>query len=200
MKLSQYLKQTYHDRHCNDGEQCTEYIQGTRMCRIPVVQLCHGCDCCTGRRDGGQEHRHENCLAIRNPDGCVGNAEKKQYHHRYDQQTKCNGKIVARCAEDYLKYKGKITSSSDMLLKATDDYFALARILDKLIVYSHMKFDENKGVSESESLMGIVDKFADEVSEKLAFYTPEVLNADYDKIKEFIAGNESLEKYSFMCD
>lgn len=102
--------------------------------------------------------------------------------------------------DDYLKYKGKITSSSDMLLKATDDYFALARILDKLIVYSHMKFDEDKGVSESESLMGIVDKFADEVSEKLAFYTPEVLSADYDKIKNFIAGNESLEKYSFMFE
>lgn len=102
--------------------------------------------------------------------------------------------------DDYLKYKGKITSSSDMLLKATDDYFALARILDKLIVYSHMKFDEDKGVSESESLMGIVDKFADEMSEKLAFYTPEVLSADYDKIKEFIAGNESLEKYSFMFE
>lgn len=99
-----------------------------------------------------------------------------------------------------MKYKGKITSSSDMLLKATDDYFALARILDKLIVYSHMKFDEDKGVSESESLMGIVDKFADEVSEKLAFYTPEVLSADYDKIKNFIAGNESLEKYSFMFE
>lgn len=102
--------------------------------------------------------------------------------------------------DDYLKYKGKIASSSDMLLKATDDYFALARILDKLIVYSHMKFDEDKGVSESESLMGIVDKFADEVSEKLAFYTPEVLSADYDKIKNFIAGNESLEKYSFMFE
>ena len=63
-----------------------------------------------------------------------------------------------------------------------------------------MKFDEDKSVSESESLMGIVDKFADEVSEKLAFYTPEVLSADYDKIKEFIAGNESLEKYSFMFE
>lgn len=41
MKLSQHLKQTYHDGHCNDGEQCTEYIQGTRMRCIPVVQLRH---------------------------------------------------------------------------------------------------------------------------------------------------------------
>lgn len=115
-------------------------------------------------------------------------------------EVKADIKKLKTMVDDYLKYKGKITSSSDMLLKATDDYFALARILDKLIVYSHMKFDEDKGVSESESLMGIVDKFADEVSEKLAFYTPEVLNADYDKIKEFIAGNESLEKYSFMFE
>lgn len=115
-------------------------------------------------------------------------------------EVKADIKKLKTMVDDYLKYKGKITSSSDMLLKATDDYFALARILDKLIVYSHMKFDEDKGVSESESLMGIVDKFADEVSEKLAFYTPEVLSADYDKIKEFIAGNESLEKYSFMFE
>ncbi len=115
-------------------------------------------------------------------------------------EVKADIKKLKAMVDDYLKYKGKITSSSDMLLKATDDYFALARILDKLIVYSHMKFDEDKGVSESESLMGIVDKFADEVSEKLAFYTPEVLSADYDKIKEFIADNESLEKYSFMFE
>ena len=115
-------------------------------------------------------------------------------------EVKADIKKLKTMVDDYLKYKGKITSSSDMLLKATDDYFALARILDKLIVYSHMKFDEDKSVSESESLMGIVDKFADEVSEKLAFYTPEVLSADYDKIKEFIAGNESLEKYSFMFE
>ncbi len=115
-------------------------------------------------------------------------------------EVKADIKKLKTMVDDYLKYKGKITSSSNMLLKATDDYFALARILDKLIVYSHMKFDEDKGVSESESLMGIVDKFADEVSEKLAFYTPEVLSADYDKIKNFIAGNESLEKYSFMFE
>lgn len=116
------------------------------------------------------------------------------------EEVKADINKLKSLVEDYLKYKGKITSSSDMLLNATDDYFALARILDKLIVYSHMKFDEDKGVSESESLMGIVDKFADEVSEKLAFYTPEVLSADYDKIKEFIADNESLEKYSFMFE
>ena len=33
---------------------------------------------------------------------CVDDTEKKQYHHRYGQQTKCNGKIVARCTEDFL--------------------------------------------------------------------------------------------------
>ena len=80
------------------------------------------------------------------------------------EEVKADINKLKSLVEDYLKYKGKITSSSDMLLNATDDYFALARILDKLIVYSHMKFDEDKGVSESESLMGIVDKFADEVS------------------------------------
>ena len=102
--------------------------------------------------------------------------------------------------ESYLKYKGNITSSSESLFNATNDYFSISRILDKLIVYSHMKFDEDKGVSSSEALMGKIDKLADNISEKLAFYTPEVLNADYNKIKKFIDDNDSLKKYSFMFE
>lgn len=102
--------------------------------------------------------------------------------------------------ESYLKYKGNITLSSESLFNATNDYFSISRILDKLIVYSHMKFDEDKGVSSSEALMGKIDKLADNVSEKLAFYTPEVLNEDYVKIKEFIDENDSLKKYSFMFE
>ena len=44
-----------------------------------------------------------------------------------------------------------------------------------------MKFDEDKSVSKNEEIMGKIDKLCDETSEKLAFYTPEVLSEDYDK-------------------
>lgn len=120
----------------------------------------------------------------------------------YSSEEEINSDIkkVKELTEDFLKYKGRITESSNTLLEATGDYFSLARILDKLIVYSHMKFDEDKSVSKSEEIMGKIDRLCDEISEKLAFYTPEVLNEDYDKIKEFIKENDDLKKYNFMFE
>ncbi len=107
---------------------------------------------------------------------------------------------INKAVNDFLKYKNKVTSSSKNLLESTKDYFKIMRILDKLIVYSHMKSDEDKSISKNESLTGKIDKLTDDISEKLAFYTPEVLNEDYNKIKEFIKENEELKKYTFMFD
>ena len=102
--------------------------------------------------------------------------------------------------EELLKYKGILTKDSDTLLKATEKYFDLIRIVDKLVVYSHMKADEDKSLSSSEKLMGKIDKFTDEISEELAFYTPEILESDYETIKKYISENEDLNKYSFMFE
>lgn len=107
---------------------------------------------------------------------------------------------VRELTKDYGKYKGKITSNSDTLLSATEDYFKISRLLDKLIVYSHMKFDEDKAVSKSEEIMGKIDKIADEVSEHLAFYTPEVLGEEYEKVQKYIIENKQLDKYTFMFE
>ena len=85
-----------------------------------------------------------------------------------------------------------------MLLKATEDYFSLMRIMDKLIVYANLKSDEDKSVASSERLVGIIDKLADDVLEKTAFYTPELLEKDYSDIEKYIEENKSLEKYTFM--
>ena len=115
-----------------------------------------------------------------------------------EEEVSSDIKKVKELTNDYEKYKGKITSNSDTLLNATEDYFKISRILDKLIVYSHMRFDEDKAVSKSEEIMGKIDKIADDVSEHLAFYTPEVLNEEYVVIQKYIKENELLKKYTFM--
>ncbi len=107
-------------------------------------------------------------------------------------------KEVKEKIKELLSYKGKIMESSNMLQEVTDKYFSLLRILDKLIVYSHMKKDEDKSLSESEKLVGRIDKFTDEISEKLAFYIPELLEHDYEEVKKYIKENKNLEKYDFM--
>lgn len=117
-----------------------------------------------------------------------------------EEEVSSDIKKVKELTNDYEKYKGKITSNSDTLLNATEDYFKISRILDKLIVYSHMRFDEDKAISKSEEIMGKIDKIADDVSEHLAFYTPEVLNEEYVVIQKYIKENELLKKYTFMFE
>ena len=84
----------------------------------------------------------------------------------YSSEEEINNDIekIKELTEDFLKYKGKLTESSGLLLSATNDYFSLTRILDKLIVYSHMKFDEDKSVSKNEEIMGKIDKLCDETN------------------------------------
>ncbi len=117
-----------------------------------------------------------------------------------EEEVSSDIKKVKELTKDYEKYKGEITSNSENLLNATEDYFKISRILDKLIVYSHMRFDEDKAVSKSEEIMGKIDKIADEVSEHLAFYTPEVLNEEYEVIQKYIRENDLLKKYTFMFE
>ncbi len=118
--------------------------------------------------------------------------------YKSDEEVKKDIEKVKQKTEDFLKYKDHLADSSETLLKATEEYFSLIRIIDKLVVYSHMKSDEDKSIASSEALMGRVDKFTDEVSEKLAFYTPELLKKEYSDVEKFIKENKELEKYTFM--
>ena len=44
----QQLKQPDHQRHGQDGKQRAQDIDRAGMRSIPVIELCHGGDCCTG--------------------------------------------------------------------------------------------------------------------------------------------------------
>jgi len=51
--------------------------------------------------------------------------------------------------KELLKYKGRLLESSKTLLEATDKYFETMRIVDKLVVYSNMKYHEDLSLSKS---------------------------------------------------
>ena len=118
----------------------------------------------------------------------------------YETEEEINKDIekVKTKTEELVNYKGKLVESSETLREATDKYFEIMRTLDKLIVYTNMKYHEDLSIGKSEALVGKVDKFCDEISEKLAFYSPELLENDYEVVKKYIEENESLKKYDFM--
>ena len=68
--------------------------------------------------------------------------------YKSDEEVKKDIEKAKQKTEDFLKYKGHLADSSETLLKATEEYFSLIRIIDKLVVYSHMKSDEDKSAGD----------------------------------------------------
>ena len=114
-----------------------------------------------------------------------------------DEEVNDNIKRSKKLCEEVLEHKDHMMDSSKSLEEVTNKYFDLMKILDNLVVYSNMKFHEDMGVSKSETLVGKIDKLTDEISEKLAFYTPELLKSDYSKVEEYIKENQGLKTYEF---
>ena len=96
--------------------------------------------------------------------------------------------------------RGSLTANATNLLKAIDLYYAIMRILDKMVVYTNMKFHEDMDNNASKVLVGKVDKLASEISADLSFFTPEVLKCDYQEITKFLSENQELKKYQHMLE
>lgn len=99
-----------------------------------------------------------------------------------------------------LKYKGHLCDSSDNLCNALKLYFEIERTLDKLIVYSNMKLHEDMSLSSSRTIASKYDKFLDEVSSKLSFFSVELLKNDESLIKKYIKEDERLKEYEFSIE
>ena len=68
--------------------------------------------------------------------------------------------------------------SSDNLYNALKLYFEIERTLDKLIVYSNMKLHEDMSLSSSRTIASKYDKFLDEVSSQISFFSVELINEE----------------------
>ena len=99
-----------------------------------------------------------------------------------------------------LNYKGHLCDSSDNLYNALKLYFEIERTLDKLIVYSNMKLHEDMSLSSSRTIASKYDKFLDEVSSKLSFFSVELLKNDESLIKKYIKEDERLKEYEFSIE
>ena len=105
--------------------------------------------------------------------------------------------IVKKEVEDVLKYKNHIMDSDINLYEATTKYFDLMRKIENIVVYSNMDYHTDMSDSKKEKLVGLIDKLTDDISEKLAFYTPEILKSDYSLIEKYISEKEELKTYEF---
>ena len=95
------------------------------------------------------------------------------------------------------KFKGNITSSSDNLYNFYQKYEQLNRLVEKLYMYAHMNYDSDTTDTKAQTLYMEIEKLYQDLSEKLTFVVPEILECDYQVILDYIEKDDRLKQYSF---
>ena len=83
-------------------------------------------------------------------------------------------------------------------------YLENSKLLDEkitcLYIYSNLYFYQDMTDKEGLKYKNIAEKLNDELAIKLSFTATEIMNAGYEKIKEFISSDKRLEQYSFYFE
>ncbi|MBQ3611820.1 MAG: oligoendopeptidase F [Firmicutes bacterium] len=95
------------------------------------------------------------------------------------------------------EFSGKLTQSSNFLLKAYKDRDSIWRKLENIYVYSRMRRDENNAESKYQAMSDKCGAVIAAVSASMSFFTPELLAASDDIILRYIEENEGLKEYEF---
>ena len=87
-------------------------------------------------------------------------------------------------------FKGKVTESAAMLKSAIEAVDELTRLAEKLYTYAHLKSDEDTSDNKNKSRLNKMAGYFAEVSGATAFFEPEILSCDEDKLNCLINSPE----------
>ncbi|MBR5756428.1 MAG: oligoendopeptidase F family protein, partial [Firmicutes bacterium] len=108
-------------------------------------------------------------------------------------------KACLKMADDFGKYQGHLAESAKVLAAAIEDNCRLWEKAEKVFVYAHMKKDEDGRVSEFQALDGKAAMMAAQISQKTAFFSPELAAISEKKLRSF-AKDELLKPYAHYID
>lgn len=103
-------------------------------------------------------------------------------------------------AEDYPEFAGKLTESSETLLEAFQKKDQIWQKVEKVYVYARMRKDEDNSNSKYQTMADKSQTLIAKVSALMSFFTPEFLEADESKIREFIKENDDLKQYTHIIE
>lgn len=107
--------------------------------------------------------------------------------------------IEEKVGEFVKKYKGKLTQDAQSLYSALKDKEEGERLLMNVLTYSRLKLDENTKDSVYQSMVGRAEKLVTEVTRQMAFFVPEILQAEESHINKLLE-HPSLELYKKYFD
>ena len=103
-------------------------------------------------------------------------------------------------SEDFTKYKGHLTESSDTLLAALKDRDAIWQKIEHAYVYAAMKKDEDNRVNKYQAMNDKANSTISKIAAYTSFFTPELLEASEEKIEKFLDENPKLSQYKFFLE
>ncbi|MCO0831859.1 oligoendopeptidase F [Fructobacillus sp. W13] len=97
------------------------------------------------------------------------------------------------------KYKGHLADSAETLLAGLEADLHIERTFEKLFVYAHQKFDQDTANSTYAGMNAQVQDLMAQLSAATAFFQPEVLAMDDDKLNDYLK-TDGLKPYQHFFD
>jgi len=104
--------------------------------------------------------------------------------------------ILKSKSPEMQRFSGKLGTPEE-LLSFLESNVEIERLLDKLLVYAHLRGDEDTGNAKFQVLKNKVDAYGAEVSSVTAFFIPELLSLPERAVDEAISKLPKLKVYEF---
>ena len=102
---------------------------------------------------------------------------------------------VKKEIKSFSQYEKTMPQSAKNFYDAINTYYKISRNLDKLAVYTSLKFDEDTSNNQNQSLKIKVSNLYDEWSKVCFFVTPTILKKDYSEIENYYKEEPKLLDY-----
>ena len=100
--------------------------------------------------------------------------------------------------EDFKKYENIMKENAKGFYETINTYYEIARILDKLYVYTSLLSDTNTANNDNQALKIKVSNLLDKCSKASFFVTPTILKKEYQEIEKYYLEEPKLKDYEII--
>ncbi len=97
---------------------------------------------------------------------------------------------IDQYAEAFIAYRGRLSESPAVMRAAFEAVDAFERFAEKLYCFAHLRSDENTADSENKARQGKIESKFAEISGATAWFEPEIMAMEEEKIKKFLNSPE----------
>lgn len=107
---------------------------------------------------------------------------------------------ISKGIDEIAGYKGRLGENAQTFYKAVSLYFNVLKKYFKYSDYAQRLSDENLKIAKNQALSQEASALGTQFSEKTSFISPEILNIDSNKLKNFFKEEKKLSEYRMFVD